>query len=323
MKKKKVFLSISFILIVASLLLIIFNPPKLGIEFSGGTSVEFSYNQNILKSEIENRISGSFETYVLREKGGGYSLQVGDLDEDGRLELLSLLNIGGAAPNISAYQSIGPSISSEITRKALIAALLATIIIILYVAFAFRKVSYPVSSWKYGLVAMIALAHDVIIPTGIYSIFSYISDAQIDVLFVTALLAIIGYSINDTIVIFDRIREGLRMSREQGREVSFSETIESSVNKSFSRSINTSLTTAFALGTLYFLGGAVTQWFALTLLIGVFVGTYSSLFFAAPLLSLFKTSSKSYKDYVKDTQGKDALSKAERELNERLDRNHR
>jgi len=149
----------------------------------------------------------------------------------------------------------------------------------------FRKVSQPVSSWKYGLVAIIALAHDIIIPAGIFAFLgSRFIEFQIDVLFVMALLAILGFSVNDTIVVFDRIRENLRMNREYRERREFDETVGDSLKQTYSRSLNTSITTLIVLVALYLIGGASTQQFALVLAIGVVAGTYSSIFLASPLL---------------------------------------
>jgi preprotein translocase subunit SecF len=155
--------------------------------------------------------------------------------------------------------------------------------IILFVTFAFRKVSDAVSSWAYGSVAIIALLHDILVPSALFAVLGVTAGAQIDLLFVMALLAILGFSVNDTIVVFDRIRENLREHQDQGQE-SFSDIVGTSLQQTFARSVNTSLTTLIVLAALYLLGGESTELFSLTLLVGVIAGTYSSLFFASPLL---------------------------------------
>jgi preprotein translocase subunit SecF len=155
------------------------------------------------------------------------------------------------------------------------------ICIVLFITFAFRKVSEPVASWKYGLATVVALAHDVVIPTGIFIVWSHFKGGEIDLLFVTALLAILGYSVHDTIVVFDRVRENLRTSHGK---ISFIDTVGQSLTQTFGRSINTSLTIFLALIALYFFGGEATKNFAFVLLVGVVAGTYSSIFVASPLL---------------------------------------
>ena len=159
---------------------------------------------------------------------------------------------------------------------------------LLFIAFAFRKVSQPVSSWIYGLIALVALLHDVIVPVGFYAILGQLTGAEVDTLFVTAILTILGFSIHDTIVVFDRVRENLRINQEKGRKEDFADVAGRSLGQTFVRSVNTSLTVAFTLLVLYFIGPASTQNFALTLLVGIVAGTYSSIFLATPLLVAFE-----------------------------------
>src|SRR3989344_9238967 len=179
------------------------------------------------------------------------------------------------------FNSIGPTIGSELRSKALWAMLTVILAIVLYIAFAFRHVSHPISSWVYGLVAIVALVHDVLIPTGVYvALGHYFIDVQIDVLFVTAILTILGFSVHDTIVVFDRTRENLKLHSWKEFDV----TVGHSIEQTFVRSINTSLTVLLVILALYFFGGETTKNFALTLAIGVTIGTYSSIFLASPLL---------------------------------------
>jgi preprotein translocase subunit SecF len=156
--------------------------------------------------------------------------------------------------------------------------------IVLFITFAFRKVSEPVSSWKYALIAIIALIHDVIIPAGAFALFGHFAGFEIDTLFVTALLVILGFSIHDTIVVFDRVRENLRQNREGKQKKMFETIVGESINQTFVRSVNTSLTTLIAIFVLYLVGAEATRHFSLTLLIGIIAGTYSSIFLGSPLL---------------------------------------
>lgn len=181
------------------------------------------------------------------------------------------------------YDSVGPSIGQELKRKSLYAIIVVLIAIVLYIAWTFRKVSKPVASWKYGLTAIIALFHDVIIVLGIFALLGKFLNIEINSAFVAAVLTVLGYSVNDTIVVFDRVRENLPRSDED-----FENTINTSVNQTIRRSINTSVTTLLVLLSILFFGGTTIRDFVLALSIGVFIGTYSSIFLASPVLVLWE-----------------------------------
>lgn len=182
------------------------------------------------------------------------------------------------------FDSIGPIIGSELKKKTIYAILIVLLAIIAFIAFAFRKVSKPIASWKYGIIAVITLAHDIIITVGIFALLGTFYNTEANAPFVAALLTILGYSVNDTIVIFDRIRENLvKMSR-----LEFSEIINHSINETLSRSINTMLTTLLALIAVFLFGGVTIKFFVLALIFGIFSGTYSSIFIASPLLVLWE-----------------------------------
>jgi preprotein translocase subunit SecF len=206
----------------------------------------------------------------------------------------------GEDGSLTRFTSIGPVIGEELKDKAVWAVGAVVIIIVLYVAFAFRGVSYPVGSWTYGGITILALAHDVLVPAALMAILGYTMGAEIDVLFVMAMLAVLGYSVNDTIVVFDRVRENIIKYRQEkkvkkdGQETveylftkPFEVIVGQSVGETLLRSINTSLTTLLALLALYFLGGDVTKNFALVLIAGIIAGTYSSICIANPLLIYF------------------------------------
>ena len=180
------------------------------------------------------------------------------------------------------FDSIGPVIGKELKKKSVTAMILVIVMIILYIAFAFRKVSQPVNSFYYGLMAVVALIHDVTLPAGVFAALGHYYGVEVDTLFVTALLTVLGFSVHDTIVVFDRIRENLRNS---GNKNNFGSSLSAlSVNQTVGRSINTSLTVILVLLAIFFLGGESTKYFSLALLIGVSIGTYSSIFLASPLL---------------------------------------
>ncbi len=187
------------------------------------------------------------------------------------------------------FESIGPVIGEELKQKSVYAMIAVLLGIIFYIAWAFRKVSEPVSSWKYGVTAVIALAHDVLIPAGVFAILGYVAQVEVDILFVTALLTILGFSVNDTIVVFDRTRENL--SRDHHKH-DFDWIVNKSVTETIRRSLFTSLTTFVVLLSVYLYGGASIKQFILALLIGVVVGTYSSIFLASPLLVVWEHFSR-------------------------------
>ncbi len=227
-----------------------------------------------------------FKGYSLRGAGeNDYILRAGALTNEMRESLSATFSVRGEYPAmISELTEIGPTVGTELRNKALIALALVLLCILLFIAFAFRKVSKPVSSWIYGLIALVTLVHDVIVPVGFYAVLGYFLGAQVDTLFVTAILTVLGFSIHDTIVVFDRVRENLRVNQERGRREDFAETAGRSLGQTFVRSINTSLTVLVTLAALFFLGPESTKDFALTLLVGIIAGTYSSIFLATPLL---------------------------------------
>lgn len=289
-KYRKIFYTISALLVGASIFSIIFYGLNFGIDFTGGAIMEVSYPDaqvvelSDLRSELDKLDLGN---YTLQKTGdSGVILRTRNLSEDERVSVLNSLSLNNTLKlDEQRFNSIGPVIGDELKSKAGWAILLVVLAIILFVAFSFRKVSEigkeAVSSWKYGLVAILALVHDIIIPTGAFVFLgTKFLDYQIDVLFVTALLAILGYSVNDTIVVFDRVRENLKDSK--GKD--FDEVVGESLSQTFARSINTSLTTLITLLALFFFGGDTTKHFALVLIIGVVAGTYSSIFLASPLL---------------------------------------
>jgi preprotein translocase subunit SecF len=184
------------------------------------------------------------------------------------------------------FTTIGPTLGAELQRKAIAGIIVVLVMIIIFIAWAFRKVSRPLSSWKYGVVAIITLAHDVLVPAGVFAVLGQFMGVEIDLLFLTALLAILGYSINDTIVVFDRIRENLAGSYRTNMKEGFDQIVGRSLRETFMRSINTSLTTSLVLIALLVFGSPAIFYFALALLIGIIAGTYSSIFIASPLLVL-------------------------------------
>lgn len=296
-KYRKIFYILTAFLIAGSIFSIGFFGLNFGIDFTGGSILEISYTEEVPEKE---RLEGRLESlaiggHSLRAVGeNGFILRTQELSDEARQSVLEALSLNGEFEvTQERLNTIGPVIGNELKNKAFAAIAIVIFAIILFIAFVFRKVSEPVSSWKYGFIAILALLHDVLIPIGVFSILGHLFGSEIDVLFAMALLAILGYSVNDTIVVFDRVRENLRLNSELKRKEDFELTVGKSLTQTYARSINTSLTTVFVLLTLFFLGALATQDFALVMLTGVIAGTYSSIFLATPLLvTLQKFSSK-------------------------------
>jgi preprotein translocase subunit SecF len=279
-KFKKVFVIISSVLVALSIISIAYFGLPFGIDFKGGTQVEISYENNqptVL--EIEESLGDmNLGSISIQPTGdSGFMLKTRSLSEEERQTMFESLP---GDPIEENFNSIGPSVGNELARKSIIAFVLVALGIIFFIAFSFRKVSKPVSSWKYGLIAVATLIHDILIPTGIFVILSSIYQLEIDTLFVVAILTILGLSVSDTIVVFDRVRENLRI----GKFSTFEETVGRSLSQVYTRSINTSLSTIIVLLCLVFLGPVSIKNFALVLTAGMLCGTYSSIFVASPLL---------------------------------------
>lgn len=283
-KYKKVFVIISLTLVALSIASILTFGLNFGIDFKGGALTEVVYTgvrpeQNIVEDAIKTVNIG--EALVQKVSDTGYSIKTRNLSEPERGALLKSL---GANAEEKSFTSIGPSVGHELTRKSIISFILVALGIILFIAFSFRKVSKPISSWKYGLIAIGTLIHDILIPVGVFVIVSKINGIEVDTLFVVAVLTILGLSVSDTIVVFDRIRENLRF----GKYKTFEETVGNSLKQVYTRSIMTSLTVILVLLSLVFFGPASTRNFAIMLTAGMFFGTYSSIFLASPLLVIVK-----------------------------------
>ena len=285
---KKTFFYIATVLIVLSVGAVLYFGLNFSIEFTGGSITQVSYDEKVPEfDQVEKALLEVYSErgFVLQEFGeSSFVIRTGDLDEAERLLILDSLTFEDYVAIEERFSSIGPSMGAELADKALTAIILVVIAIILFIAYVFRKVSKPISSWRYGVTAVVALVFDMMVPIGVFAVLGFYIGAEVDVLFVTALLAILGFSVNDTIVVFDRIRENLRLNDEFRIKKDFSQTVGESLEQTYVRSINTSLTTLFVLGALFIFGPEVTRFFALVLMIGVIAGTYSSLFLASPVL---------------------------------------
>ncbi len=281
-KYRKLFYVLSALIVGASIASISIWGLKPGIDFKGGSILEVSYigtrpEQAQLESEIEKLNLGA----SIRQTGDkGYIIRMKDIGQEEKMVLDDAISSFGSSTQVR-FDSVGPLLGIEAIKKSVASIVFVLIAIILFIAFAFRKVSQPVNSWKYGLIAILALAHDVIVPTGVFAALGYFKGYEVDTLFVTALLVVLGFSIHDTIVVFDRVRENLGRAKSNKP---FEEIVGDSISQTFTRSINTSFTTLLALIVLYFVGGESTHQFSLALIIGITAGTYSSVFLGSPLL---------------------------------------
>jgi preprotein translocase subunit SecF len=318
--KRKIFLSISAIIVLISVLLWISLGLNLGIDFTGGSLLEVEYLENRpSQDEVKAVLADlNLEGLNIQETGdNGYLFRFKEITEETHQEILNRLEMkteDEAIPEVTTeeiegttadsdiemgnvelgletvsnldekrFEAIGPSIGQELKVKSIYAMIIVLIAIVLYIAWAFRKVSYPVTSWKYGIVAIITLFHDVLITIGVFIILGRVLGLEVNTPFVAALLTILGYSVNDTIVVFDRIRENLHKYEGELEEI-----VDKSVLETVSRSINTSVTTELVLLSILFLGGASIRDFVLVLVIGILLGTYSSIFIASPLLVVWQ-----------------------------------
>ncbi len=290
--KRKIWYSISGALVAASLSLLFIWGLKFGIDFTGGALLEVSYlgerpGNEVVREKLAQFDLGNISVAPIGEVG--LLLKFKAVDEEMHKKISASLKELvkppegvrlEAAYEEQAFESIGPTIGAELRNRSEQAIIFVLGAIILYVAWAFRKVSRPVKSWKYGTIAVIALFHDLIIPVGIFAFLGKFYGVEIDTLFVTAMLTVLGFSVHDTIVVFDRIRENL--SRKGS--TNFEATVNASVNETIVRSINTSLTALLVLLATFFFGGESIKYFALVLILGIIFGTYSSIFIASPLL---------------------------------------
>lgn len=275
MKYKLWFFIGSTILIIPGLIFILMGGLKFGIDFTGGGLLEYKFENQINKDDLSaygQVVESGDKTYILRTPASSNE---------------ELQNLKSEIKNkfgnfeIRREENVGPTIGKELEQKAIIALLISWATIILYITFAFRKVPKPASSFRFGVSAIVALVHDVLLLLGVFAILGYFWHVEIDTLFVTALLTVVGFSVHDTIVVFDRIRENL--PKNLGKK--FETVVDISISQTLARSLNTSLTVIFVLSALLLFGGVTIKWFVVALLVGMVSGTYSSIFNAAALLS--------------------------------------
>ncbi|MFH1175666.1 MAG: protein translocase subunit SecF [bacterium] len=282
--KRKIWFIFSGSLVVASIAASLVWGLNFGIDFSGGSLAEFEFSQQrpandeIKESLKEINLSG-LDVAISGEKNVILRFK----DTEKRVEMENKLKEKFPDASEVNFESVGPTIGRELKINSVKALVLVIIGIVIYVAWAFRHVSEPIASWKYGVAAVIALIHDVLIVVGVFAILGRFYGVEVGVPFIAALLTILGYSVNDTIVVFDRTRENLaKISGD------YDGIVNTSINETIARSINTSFTTFLALTAVYIFGGETTKYFMLALMVGIVVGTYSSIFLASPIMVVWE-----------------------------------
>ncbi|MDO8443605.1 MAG: protein translocase subunit SecF [Candidatus Azambacteria bacterium] len=289
--KRKLYYTISIIFVVASIAALFLWGLEFGIDFKGGSILEVSYPNN--RPETEKIIEALkplnlSDLRVSSVGGNGVNFRFKETDEATHQEIMKILNANNVEER--RFSSIGPTVGAELQQKSIKAIIIVLLGISLYIAWAFRKVSHPLGSWRYGVATLVALFHDLIIPIGLFSILGHFYGVEIGTNFIVALLVTLGFSVHDTIVVFDRIRENLK----RYESLDFVSLVNKSVNETILRSINTSFTVLLTLFALFIFGGGELKYFILALMVGIFSGTYSSIFIASPILvSWFKTLNKS------------------------------
>ncbi|MEK7134913.1 MAG: protein translocase subunit SecF [Patescibacteria group bacterium] len=288
--KKKIYYAISAVFIVASIMALLLWGLRFGIDFKGGSILEVAYSDN--ERPETNQIIDSLKPLKLNDLrispvgDNGVNFRFRETDETTHQEIMKIL---GGNIEERRFSSIGPTIGTELKQKSIKAIIIVLLGISLYIAWAFRKVSRPLSSWRYGVVTLLALFHDLVIPVGLFAFLGHFYGVEVGTNFIVALLVILGFSVHDTIVVFDRIRENLK----RYASLDFGLLVNQSVNETLVRSINTSFTVLLTLLALYVFGGEILRYFILALMVGIFSGTYSSIFIASPLLvSWFRALNK-------------------------------
>ncbi len=290
--KRKIYYAISGIFVIASIVTFSLWGLEFGIDFKGGSILEVAYPEN--KRPETNQIAGALKPLNLNDLrvspigNNGVNFRFMETDEATHQEVMNILKLNSAEER--RFSSIGPTIGAELKQNSIKAIIMVLLGISLYITWAFRKVSQPLGSWRYGVATLIALFHDLIIPIGLFAALGHFYGVEIGTNFIVSLLVILGFSVHDTIVVFDRIRENLK----RYASLDFITLVNQSVNETMVRSINTSLTVLLTLLSLYIFGGESIKYFVLALIVGIFSGTYSSIFIASPILaSWYKSLNKS------------------------------
>lgn len=283
----KIWFLFSLIVTIIGIMSLIFWGLPLGIDFKGGSSMELKYSQKVNSIEAENSLKSlNLKNLIVQSTSQNtVIIKSSELNQGQEAQIKQTVDakVGESGQEIR-FENIGPTVGKDLQKKAIIAIILACFGIIFYLAYAFRTVPPPISSWKFGVCAVAALVHDTVVIIGLYSVMTHLFGFEVDAYFVTAVLTIIGFSVHDTIVVFDRIRENLIKSPT----LTIEENIDHSIVQTMIRSLNTSITVLVVLATMLILGGDSIRHFVATLFVGIIFGTYSSIFIASPILFLWQ-----------------------------------
>lgn len=281
LKFTKFYYVLSGLMAVLAVAAILFFGLNLGIDFTGGSILEISFAVRPENSVIQEKLNDlNLGDMVIQPTGEKeVIIRTKGIDESVHQEIFSRLNTISEAKELR-FETIGPTVGKELTQKTLKLVSLSLVTLLVYIIIAFRKVSYPISSFKYGLISIVALAFDVLITVGIFAVLGKYNNVQFNIPIITALLTILGYTINDKVIVFDRVRENLLKRYTDD----FKELVNHSLNQTLSRSLTTGSCSLFVLISIFFFGGETLKYFALALFLGIIIGTYSSLFLASPLL---------------------------------------
>lgn len=288
LKHTKIFFIISLLLLIPGWFSLAVHGLNLSIDFTGGSLLEIETKSEVSAEKVKEVVEKNNVSVNSVQSAGDniFLIRTKPITQDENDLIKQELNsqLGGATER--RFETVGPTVGAELAQKAVLAIVIASLCIILYIAWSFRNIPKPYSSWKFGFSAVIALIHDASVVLGVFSLLGHYYNVEIDALFVTAILTVIGFSVHDTIVVFDRVRENLPKLAQS----SFSEVVNYSLTETIGRSVNTSITVILTLLALLLFGGETTQWFVAALLIGIATGTYSSIFTAAPLLAIWEES---------------------------------
>lgn len=284
MKYKYIYFAISLLVLIPGMISLVKNGLKLSIDFTGGTLLEVQIPNNKSQDIVSNLRDLTKAVSIQQSEDNTFLLRMHEISNDQKNKIMGDLGKELGEVKEKRFETVGPVVGKELTQKAFLAVATASMAIILYIAWSFKD-------WKFGVSAVIALIHDALVVLGLFSIFGAKWGVEIDVLFVTAVLTVIGFSVHDTIVVFDRIRENL----PKMPKASFSDVADFSLTETLVRSLNTSITVLLTLSAMLLFGGETIRWFVVALLVGIVSGTYSSIFNATPLLVMWEERTKHHK----------------------------
>jgi preprotein translocase subunit SecF len=285
--KKNLYFLISLFLIIPGVISLLLYGLQLSIDFTGGSRISLLLPEKVTAEKVaqirKSFVEENIPVSTIQSSDKEVFVRTTPISNKQNNTLLKRLEKNIGKFKQESFATIGPTIGQELTRKAFYSIVISSILIVIYIAFSFRRVPKPTTSWRFGITTIATLLHDVLLLLGIFSLFGHFFHVEVDSLFITALLTVMGFSVHDTIVVFDRIRENLL----RGKSGSFAQTVNDSILQTLTRSLNTSFTTLLVLLALLLFGGESIRWFVVALFIGIAAGTYSSIFNAAPLLVLW------------------------------------